>query len=174
MMDKGQALLKAQYPHISGLQSVILAENYALIPQPDEFLQILNVSGNHWILLSTIGCPPATINVYDSLHGNLPPHAQRVVADLLQCKEANITIRLYMDVQWQSNGYDCGLFALANATALCSGNDPTSVTFEQSKMRSISWHAWRGIAWCLFPSEDKEDVCLLPASIELVSTVCAA
>ena len=134
VIDKGQALLKAQYPHISGLQSVILTEKYALIPQPDEFLQILNVNGNHWILLSTIGCPPATINVYDSLHGNLSPPAQRVVADLLQCKEANITIR-YMDVQWQSNGYDCGLFALANATALCAGIDPTSVTFEQSKMR---------------------------------------
>ena len=134
MMDKGQALLKAQYPHINGLQSVILTEKYALIPQPDEFLQILNVNGNHWILLSTIGCPPATINVYDSLHGNLPPPAQRVVADLLQCKEANITIR-YMDVQWRSNGYDCGLFALANATALCAGTDPTSVTLEQSKMR---------------------------------------
>ena len=27
----------------------------------------------------------------------IPPPAQRVVADLLQCKEANITIR-YMDV----------------------------------------------------------------------------
>ena len=118
-MDKGQALLKAHYPHINGLQSVILAEKYALIPQPEEFLQILNVRGNHWILLSTIGCPPATVNVYHSLHGHLLPPAQRVVADLLQCKEANITIR-YMDVQWQSNGYDCGLFALANATALCT------------------------------------------------------
>ena len=26
--------------------------------------------------------------------------------------------------QWQANGNDCGLFALANATALCNGTDP--------------------------------------------------
>ena len=44
---------------------------------------------------------------------------------------------------------------------------------NNQKCESISWHAWRGTVWCLFPSEDREEVCLLPALIELVSTVCA-
>ena len=71
----GTVYAKAKYPHISGLQSLVLAEKFAFIPQPDEFVQILNVSSNHWILISTIGCPPATVNVYDSLHGTLPARA---------------------------------------------------------------------------------------------------
>ena len=105
---------KAKYGQVSGLQSVVLADKYALLPQPGEFLQILNVNGN---LISTIGCPPATVNVYDSLHGTLPSQTQQVVADSIR----------YMDTQWQSNGYDCGIFA----TALCAGMEPTSVTFDQ-------------------------------------------
>ena len=124
-------MLKAKCPHISGLQSVVLAKKMALVPQPDEFLQVLNVNENHWILIYTIECPPSTVNVYDSLHGRLSSQALRVVADLIQSRAADITLR-YMDVQWQSNGYDCGLFALANATALCDATDPSIYYFTGS------------------------------------------
>ena len=30
---------------------------------------------------------------------------------------------------------DCGLFAVANATALCIGDDPTSLVYNQDEMR---------------------------------------
>ena len=30
---------------------------------------------------------------------------------------------------------DCGLFALANATALCNGQDPAAITYDQGAMR---------------------------------------
>ena len=107
---------------MNGLQSVLLAEKFALVPQPDEFLQVLNVNENHWILISTIGCPLSTVNIYyDSLHGTLSSTTRRLVADLLQSPLPQITLR-YQDVQWQGNLYDCGLFALANATALCDGH----------------------------------------------------
>ena len=170
LIDKGQSLLKEMYPHISGLQSTVLAQKYALLPQPDEFLQILNVHGNHWVLLSTIGCPPATINVFDSLHGTLSPTAQRVVADLLQCKEAQIIIR-YMDVQWQCNGCDCGLFALANATALCAGIEPTSVTFEQAKMRKHFLACLEENSMMPFPIRGKRRR-VSPARIDTVNIYC--
>ena len=85
-------------------------------------------------MISTIGCPAATVNVYDSLHGTLPSRAQRVVADILQCQSTYITVR-YPDVQWQSNSHDCGLFTLANATALCAGVDPCTLSFEHARMR---------------------------------------
>ena len=56
LINLGQSMLKAKYQHtgISGLQSVVLAEKFALAPKPDEFLLILNVNNNHWILISTI------------------------------------------------------------------------------------------------------------------------
>ena len=37
----------------------------------------------------------------------------------------------YCDVQWQSGGSDCGIFALAFATSLCSGQDPTTTSYDQ-------------------------------------------
>ena len=134
LMDLGQKMLSQQYPHISGFQSVVLSEKFAFVPQPDEFIQILNLNNNHWIVISTIGCPAATVNVYDSLHCTLPSRAQRVVADILQCQSTHITVR-YPDVQWQSNSHDCGLFALANATALCARLDPCTLSFEHARMR---------------------------------------
>eukprot|EP00731_Ephydatia_muelleri_P004911 Em0002g1087a len=41
----------------------------------------------------------------------------------------------YCDVQWQKEGSDCELFAIAFAFSLCCGIDPTTVRFEQEKMR---------------------------------------
>lgn len=102
-------MLKTKYPHVNGLQSIVLAERFALIPQPEEFVQVLSLNGNHWIVVSTTGCPPATVNVSDSLHGTLSAVAKCLVADVLQTKSSELTLQ-YVDVQWQSNACDCGLF----------------------------------------------------------------
>ena len=40
-----------------------------------------------------------------------------------------------MNVQWQSGGSNCCLFALAFATELCFKRDPTALLFNQVKMR---------------------------------------
>ena len=41
-----------------------------------------------------------------------------------------------LNVQQQRGGSDCGLFALAFITAVCHGDDPTSLYFDQENMRS--------------------------------------
>ncbi len=41
----------------------------------------------------------------------------------------------YIDVQMQSGSYDCGLFAIAFATALAYGNPPGLFLIDQEKMR---------------------------------------
>jgi hypothetical protein len=38
-------------------------------------------------------------------------------------------------IQLQENSYDCGLFALANATTLCNGFDRVNVIYNPKKMR---------------------------------------
>ena len=134
LMNMGQSMLLQQHPHINGLQNVLLGQKFAFTPQAEEFVQILHENENHWITVSTIGCPPSTINVYDSLHGTVSMHTQRVVADILQSQKAAISFQL-QDVQWQANEWDCGLFALANATTLCNGMDPCTVVYLQSAMR---------------------------------------
>ena len=40
----------------------------AMEPQAGEFVQVLNLHENHCIVVSTIGCKPGCINVYDSLY----------------------------------------------------------------------------------------------------------
>ena len=45
-----------------------------------------------------------------------------------------ITIH-HCDVQWQSGANNCGLFAVAFATALCTGHDPAGKVYDQSSMR---------------------------------------
>ena len=80
-----QLLLKNRYLIIRGFQSTLLADSYAMDPQPSaEFVQILNVNRNHWILISTVNCPPSTVDVYDSMHLSLSPRLKKLVADLLR------------------------------------------------------------------------------------------
>ena len=65
----------------------------AMIPEPGEFVQVLNVLGNHWLTVSNIGCGNNfTIRVFDSLRGRLPMSSKKVVADILQCQKKSITI----------------------------------------------------------------------------------
>ena len=100
-------------------------------PKRTPFIQILNINNNHWITISTIGVPPSTVKVYDSNHGQLPRHEQKLV---LQSCQPDIVIH-YIDVQKQANTSDCGLFSIAFATAITFGQDPAMVYFDQEKMR---------------------------------------
>ena len=45
----------------------------------------------------------------------------------------------FMNVQMQAGGYDCGLFAVAFATALTFGESPGQYHFAQEKMRRHLW-----------------------------------
>ena len=128
-------MLQQKYPAVGGLQPPSLVQNYAMEPQTGEFVQVLNIAGNHWITISTIGCKASTVNVYDSMHGNLSTSAQRLVAHLVQCLECPITVQ-YIDVQWQSGGTDCSLFALAFATSLHTSQDPAATSYNQGQMRT--------------------------------------
>ena len=54
LIDAGQTLLKNAYPQIGGLQSTSLGETLAFQIQRGEFVQVLNVAGNHWITISNL------------------------------------------------------------------------------------------------------------------------
>ena len=81
--------------------------------------------------MSNVVCQPGHINVYDSLHMTL---SKGLIADLLQHPGRTITIT-HCNVQWQSGGGDCGVFAIAFATSICARHDPTMKVFDQKKMR---------------------------------------
>ena len=114
-------MLKKQYPNIKGLHATSLSQTLEMVSPPDEeFVQILNVTNNHWIALSTVGCEASTIKVFDSSgmsRSKLPNHTLKVIARLMQCNERHFTIE-FVDVQQQEGADDCGLFALAFITTI--------------------------------------------------------
>ena len=66
-----QKLLKAQFPHINGLQCTLLSENDGLHTQQHEALQIHFVAGNHWVAPSSF---EQQVTVYNSNYsGKLHP-----------------------------------------------------------------------------------------------------
>ena len=54
---------------------------------------------------------------------------------LLRTKESKLSIEM-MNIQKQPNGSDCGLYAIANALAICMGKNPCKIKWTNSLMRS--------------------------------------
>ena len=54
--------------------------------------------------------------------GEVPLTTKEAVASLLGTTRKSISLT-FVDVQQQSNSYDCGLFALAYVSSICDGVD---------------------------------------------------
>ena len=163
---------KAQYISICWFSVVaVLAVQYAMEPQKGEFVQILNLQGNHWITVSNVGCQPGHINMYDSLHMKLSKDLKKLIADLLQHPGRTITVT-HCNVQWQSGGSDCGVFAIAFATSICAGQDPTMKVFDQKKMRKHLITCLENAKMTPFPERSLKRARALKKSQEEVPVYC--
>lgn len=153
-ISAAQTLLQQQFPHICGLQSTLLGTNLRFSVMPSEGVQILHCS-KHWICISTIGCSPGHVRVYDSLFSTLSSSAVRQVCNLLHSTEPELTVHM-MNVQVQSGGSDCGLFAIAYAHTLCLGQDPCSKMWTQDIMRRHLVDCFSHGLLSPFPSASKQ------------------
>ena len=133
-IQAGQILLKKQFPLIDGLHDPSV-KGHLVEPASTEFVQIVNV-GEPWLCLTSIGVPcPGAVRVFDSLYrkpnATAAEHACRI---LLHTGDQVMFIN--EKVQRQMGSSDCGLYALAFATDLCHGIDPTSPrSYDQALMR---------------------------------------
>ena len=85
-----------------------------------------------------IRCSPNTIKIYDSLNQSCPVEPTRAkLMKQLCCLVGpdNSLIVEWVDVKKQVGGSDCGLFAIANAAALCDGSYPEEGDWQQHLMR---------------------------------------
>ena len=137
IISAAQSLLKQKYPDIRGLQSPTLAETLSFEQALDSpYLQVLLENKNHWIVISTVGCPPNTVRIFDSMNSNhLSSANKKLVADILRTDSDFITLE-YVHVQYQIGASDCGAFAIAFATSICFSEDPHLVMYEQCSLRS--------------------------------------
>ena len=64
-------LLSSINPSIEGFQRPTLGpvRNFNIVGS--EFIQILHTGNYHWVCVSSIGCLPAMVNLYDSLFHNI-------------------------------------------------------------------------------------------------------
>ena len=119
---------------MQGLQSVTRGITMNFDIEPGEFVQILHNGHGHWLTISTVGNEHPQVEVYDSVYSCCPTLCKAQIAALLSTKQPAIHLK-YMDVQMQAGGYDCGLFAIAFATAIVFGKQPGLFCFDQPKMR---------------------------------------
>ena len=149
-VSAAQLLLRRQHPHILGLEPHVLQFTHTFsVHKGKQFIKIFNVSGNHWITVSTVGCPPGTITVYGSLNLSL---TTLTVADLMLHGGKKITIQ-HIHVHFQTGTSDCGLFAIAKATVLTNGLDPNDLRFHQKLMRNHLRESFEKQTLNMFPSK---------------------
>ena len=66
-IDHAQWLLSKQYPTAKGLHSVLAFQcKSPKVERLEEFVQILNVGGKHWVTATNIGCEGNKVKVFDS------------------------------------------------------------------------------------------------------------
>lgn len=88
--------------------------------------------------------------IYDSLYSTAPIELQQQIAALLHTKDESITMK-FGKVSLQTNGSDCGVYAIAFVAALCLGKSPQRVLFDDSKMRQHLMKCLEDGCFTMFP-----------------------
>ena len=121
-------------------------------------VQILHSAGYHWLTVFTVGTEASNVvRVYDILESEtpLPLHTKKQIASLLKTKESCIRMEFvnvqvstigqfyynsshvihFSLLQRQHNYSNCGLFAIANATATYMEQQLESLSYSVGEMR---------------------------------------
>ncbi len=150
LINAAQELIKRASPAVPGLQDVIKGAILSYDVESAEFVQILHNHHGHWLTVSTIGTVHPVVNVYDSMYRSVSTGVKAQIATLLHTKAKEITLN-FMNVHIQAGGCDCGLFAIANATALAFGHSPGLFQYNQPQMRQHLLSCFQNQAITIFP-----------------------
>ena len=123
-------LLKKQFPHIDGFQNPVLGTKGQFDVAKSQFVQILHNGTNHWLTVSNIFGQPDVVDIYDSMLYTISLQTKLQIATILFSNNHKITYGM-QPFQRQKGGDDCGLFAIAAATAICFGISPSRCLFHQ-------------------------------------------
>ncbi|XP_075543243.1 uncharacterized protein LOC142577655, partial [Dermacentor variabilis] len=134
IVSAAQFIISQQFPDRCKFQDVLLGQKLKFKKQ-STFVQILHIPNpGHWATVTNYGAPKNTIFLHDSLDQNILLSVVHQVMNIMNLSSN------YLDVdakaaQCQRNGYDCGIFAIANAYyAIASGADLCSVSFNKCLM----------------------------------------
>ena len=130
-------LISRQFPHIGGLRTTLLQSRYYCFPS-QSIQAIFCKRREHWIVASNMGTSECSIVcVYDSLFSELDKESSDLILRIFHNRNndgKSVTI-IMKNMQKQNGSVDCGLFAIAVMTSLAYKEDPSTVTYDQKKMR---------------------------------------
>ena len=137
-INLAQRLLKAQFPELGGLQSTLLQQKEtSVLETKEKMVQIIHCSSrHHWIVATTTGRngDAGNILVYDSIFKKVDRETRKTICNIFQLLPVTNVKVVKAQKQWGTK--DCGLFAIANATALACGQNSSTLSFRQESMRS--------------------------------------
>ena len=133
-MQMAQNLVKIQFPVVGGLQSTLLQQKNKKGTWTMNTVQIIYCNKrSHWITATTKFCKLGQVNIYDSMFSKLDVETRTTVKQMFGLKKADDINMVAM--QCQKGSKDCGLFAIAVMTSLAFGEDPSTVSYDQNKLR---------------------------------------
>ena len=128
-VNVAQKLILHQFPSYQGLKNTLVSD-YSLGFWTNNYIQIVHCRSCHWITVSSIGCQPGKVDIYDSLYQDIDNATRCKIEKVFG---SSITFNL-PDVQKQVGFTDCGLFAIAFATNLAFGKI-SKFEFKQGSLR---------------------------------------
>ena len=141
-------LLRRTFPESVGLCDPVLQHH----DKKRDYVQILHVDGNHWVTISDIGQEPDTVLLFDSLHCSISPSMIQTIARFHKPDGPELKLKI-MNVPQQKNGYDCGAYAIAFATSLLNGDDPTQLTYLGVRKHLVNVLKIQSVCVDPFPSK---------------------
>ena len=143
-MNAAQKLILHQFPTYQGLKNTLLNESIGF--WTNNYIQIMHYRGCHGITVSTIGCQPGEINVYDSLYTDVDENTKCKIKKALGSR-INFSMAT---VQRQVGVTDCGVYAVAFATNLAFGIE-SGFRFQQDRLHPHSQMCFEQRCICPFP-----------------------
>ncbi|XP_065670722.1 uncharacterized protein LOC105849232 isoform X2 [Hydra vulgaris] len=138
-----QQIMSVQLGINIGLQDPIKGKVLSFeILKSSPFVQILHDGNLHWVCVTTYDCNPGEIYIFDSLFcGSVSYDTKKQICSILHTELKYLVIKV-LPVQQQTNGVDCGLFAIAWARQILEtkGIPSTAMTFDQKQMRKHLLH----------------------------------
>ena len=129
-MLAAQQLLRQKFPSNNGLRDTLVIDSRSK-PEDVPYVQVIHVNSNHWITIAASNSK-GPVEVYDSLN---PNKLSDSTLHTIRNYHGQSCIVKIMNIQRQKGFKDCGLFAIANATSICHGDDPTALIYVQDEMR---------------------------------------
>ena len=144
-INYAQSILKKQFPHLDGWWNTLLLHKEQ--KKIKKGVQMIHTHGNHWIIALNVRSSECEIEIFGSLYTSVHKDSQDTILNLFESSGVPVLKMAEMSKQGVN---DCGVFAIAAATALAFGSDPLQV--QQSCMREHLLNCFESGTMSPFPT----------------------